>query len=217
MDGLFWESAHNEPPTTMTAAQIEAAQLLGHTTETWNHGMTQDDAATKIGAVFRGRKERKALAVRTLPEPNRPRSAALVSAEGAEWTMAGRIADRAYTEMHNGCAAGAEGRGREGSTRVRCNPPARLARRSQPADWLGCMQLLQVGTVRHHRLQNRGCAAVSTGLASTSRSAPTPATPASPRPRVDRIDPRRPVPRRCARSSGAGHGAARTQAELTSA
>jgi len=64
MDGLFWESAHNEPPTTMTAAQIEAAQLLGHTTETWNHGMTQDDAATKIGAVFRGRKERKALAVR---------------------------------------------------------------------------------------------------------------------------------------------------------
>ena len=137
MDGLFWESAHNEPPTTMTAAQIEAAQLLGHTTETWNHGMTQDDAATKIGAVFRGRKERKALAVRTLPEPNLPRSAALVSAEGAEWTMAGRIADRAYTEMHNGCAAGAEGRGREGSTRVRCNPPARLARRSQPADWLG--------------------------------------------------------------------------------
>jgi hypothetical protein len=65
MEGLFWESPHNRDengnpqPTTMTPEQIAAAQLLGHTPETWNHGMTQDDAATKIAAAFHGRKQRK--------------------------------------------------------------------------------------------------------------------------------------------------------------
>ena len=65
MEGLFWESPHhkdedgNPQPTTMTPEQINAAKLLGHTTETWNHGMTQDDAATKIAANFRGKKTRR--------------------------------------------------------------------------------------------------------------------------------------------------------------
>ena len=56
----------------MTPEQINAAKLLGHTTETWNHGMTQDDAATKIAANFRGKKTRREFVakVRRTNKPN---------------------------------------------------------------------------------------------------------------------------------------------------
>lgn len=66
MNDKFWESPHhrdadgNPQPTTMTASEIEAAKLLGHTPETWNHGMTADEAVSKISAAFKGRAVRRA-------------------------------------------------------------------------------------------------------------------------------------------------------------
>eukprot|EP01045_Picozoa_sp_COSAG04_P008417 COSAG04_NODE_465_length_13935_cov_24.262142_9_plen_134_part_00 len=133
--------------------------------------------------------------------------------------MAGRIADRAYTEMRNGCAAGAEGRGREGSTRVRCNPPARPARRSQPADRLGRMYSCRWGQ----------CGTTAFKIAAVLLPRQVWRVPAGPPPHPpplrllfspSRGPHRSSAPRSRAaalRSSGVGHGAARTQAELTSA
>jgi len=66
MNDKFWESPHhrdnngNPQPTTMTPEEIAAAKLLGHTPETWNHGMTEDEAAARISASFRARAVRKA-------------------------------------------------------------------------------------------------------------------------------------------------------------
>ena len=66
MNDKFWESPHhrdangNPQPTTMTASEIAAAKLLGHTPETWNHGMTADEAVSKISAAFKGRVVRRA-------------------------------------------------------------------------------------------------------------------------------------------------------------
>lgn len=66
MNDKYWESPHhkdengNPQPTTMSTAEIAAAKMLGHTVETWNHGMTPDEAASKICASFKGRAVRKA-------------------------------------------------------------------------------------------------------------------------------------------------------------
>ena len=68
MNDKFWESPHhrdangNPQPTTMPASEIAAAKLLGHTPETWNHGMTAAEAVSKISAAFRGRAVRRAYA-----------------------------------------------------------------------------------------------------------------------------------------------------------
>eukprot|EP01043_Picozoa_sp_COSAG02_P037236 COSAG02_NODE_2779_length_8046_cov_3.495533_12_plen_105_part_00 len=66
MNDKFWESPHHKDingipqPTTMTNEEIAAAKLLGHTPQTWNHGMTEDEAAARIYASFKGYAVRKA-------------------------------------------------------------------------------------------------------------------------------------------------------------
>ena len=66
MSGKLWENPFhkdengNPQPTTMTPEEIAAVKVLGHTVETWNFGMTQDEAASKICGAFKMRKTRQA-------------------------------------------------------------------------------------------------------------------------------------------------------------
>ena len=124
MEGLFWESPHNRDengnpqPTTMTPEQIAAAQLLGHTPETWNHGMTQDDAATKIAAAFHGRKQRKKfqMQVSALLHPTQQCT--------AEPRVAASQPARAIRRKQQGKAVAARGRPRQALARSRLHLPA---------------------------------------------------------------------------------------------